>query len=218
MPLARRMLMAASGAAANWWESGGASGVWAAYQPKSAASLAASYTDLSGNGNDASVGVAPTWNSTDGWIFNGSTQYLTTTFVPATDQSQAMLVQFTNGPTSGSRYIVGSNGVGSRSHFAFRVAVTGNWQAGNGEIETVGANVTSGNLGVSLKEAYLDGVAQGENILTYNSAGTAVYVGCRNNNGATANFAAVRIQALVIYDASLSDAEVAAVATAMAAL
>lgn len=66
-----------AGSAANWWEAGGATNCVAAYQPKGAASLAASYVNLANPGVfDAAPGVAPTWDAATGWSFNGSTQYL----------------------------------------------------------------------------------------------------------------------------------------------
>lgn len=57
---------------ASWWTSGGASGLMFAYQPKGAASYAASKTDLSAAGNNASDGSdIPIWDSTNGWTFSG---------------------------------------------------------------------------------------------------------------------------------------------------
>ena len=56
-----------------WWEEG--PGAIAVYKPKGASSLANSYIDLSGNGNDAYPGSVPDWNATDGWIFADS-EYL----------------------------------------------------------------------------------------------------------------------------------------------
>jgi len=61
-----------------WWLVAGisASQVVAAYQPKGAVDLAASYVNLANPGTyDAQVGVAPTLESS-GWVFNGTTQYL----------------------------------------------------------------------------------------------------------------------------------------------
>ena len=63
-----------------WWEP--APGAVAVYVAKGAASLADSYIDLTGNGNDAYPGVAPGWNATDGWIFTGS-EWLDTPVVPS---------------------------------------------------------------------------------------------------------------------------------------
>ncbi len=78
-----------------WWLRGGipAANCIAAYQPINAASLAASYVNLANPGtNDAAPGVAPGWNKTDGWTFNGLTQYLTTGIIPASGYS--MIIRF----------------------------------------------------------------------------------------------------------------------------
>lgn len=61
----------------------------AVYIPKGAASLADSYIDLTGNGNDAYPGVAPGWNAGDGWIFT-DTKYLETPMVPDDDHSMVV--------------------------------------------------------------------------------------------------------------------------------
>jgi len=64
-----------------------ASNCVAAYCPIGAASLSASYSNLANPGTyDAALGVAPTWNAADGWIFNGS-QYLKTGVVPTLNYS-----------------------------------------------------------------------------------------------------------------------------------
>ena len=77
-----------------WYDAGGAPtpvGAWAAI---GAASQAASYTDLSGNGNDLGVGVAPTWDAAAGWTFNGSTQWLNTSRVPAADLTETIIIRY----------------------------------------------------------------------------------------------------------------------------
>jgi hypothetical protein len=80
----RRIMAALStnvSSVAPWWLSGGipAANCIAAYQPKGAASLAASYVNLAAPGNGLADGtydavpiVAPTWNSTNGWIGDGT--------------------------------------------------------------------------------------------------------------------------------------------------
>ena len=62
---------------APWYLAGGisAANCLAAYQPKGAASLAASYSNLANPGTyNAAPGVAPTFDASTGWTFNGSTQ------------------------------------------------------------------------------------------------------------------------------------------------
>lgn len=63
-------------AAANWWEVSGKTCV-AAWQPKGAASYAASLVNLATpSTNDLTEGVAPDWATGTGWTFNGTDDYL----------------------------------------------------------------------------------------------------------------------------------------------
>jgi len=60
----------AAAAAGGWWLSGGiaAANCVAAYQAKGAASLEASYTDLSGNSHTITPGATePSWDTDEGW-------------------------------------------------------------------------------------------------------------------------------------------------------
>src|SRR3989344_7466925 len=95
-----------------WTTAGGAPTPVAAYQPISAASLTASYANLANPGTyTAAVGVAPTFASSTGWTFNGSTQYLTTGVIPANGWS--MIVRFSNATGATVNGVAaGSNGTG----------------------------------------------------------------------------------------------------------
>ena len=64
--------------AGDWWLAGGIDpdDCIAAYQPKGAASYAASKTDLTDNGYDIDGGSAPDWDASYGWNFNGTSHYL----------------------------------------------------------------------------------------------------------------------------------------------
>ena len=74
-------------AAVPWYLSGGVSAAncLAAYKPKGAVSLAASYDNIAAPGNgladgtyDAAPGAAPDWSAAKGWFFTGGTKWLTT--------------------------------------------------------------------------------------------------------------------------------------------
>jgi len=206
-------------AGADWWDpNGDGLCIWAAYQPKGAANQAASYTDLSGNGNNAGVGVAPTWDAVNGWVFNGANQYLTTTFVPQNDQSQSVIVQFTGAAAQGC--LAGMYDLGTNS--AFRVygvwVVAATLRYANGVSINVAPPLAAGNLGVAGNAGYRNGVADGGAIGAW--AGPTVvplYIGCVNQGGPTHYFDG-EIQALAIYDCTLTAPQMAAVAAAMAAL
>jgi hypothetical protein len=208
----------------DWWDpnSDGLS-VWAAYAAKGAASLAASYTDLSGNSHDAGVGVAPTWNGTDGWMFNGVSQYLTTTFVPANDQSQSFLVQFTNGPGTQWKGMLGMRDTSAGSTGRFLVwgqSATGKIRYTNGVtgVDVVAAPA-AGNLCVAGNQGYRDGVADGSSLPAWvDTPILNIYIGALNSEGSPAFFTPMYFQALAIYDTALTAPQVSAVATAMSLL
>lgn len=62
----------------SWWLAGGISSTdcLVAYRAKGAASLAASKADLSGNGYDIDGGSDPSFDTSTGWYFNGTSNYL----------------------------------------------------------------------------------------------------------------------------------------------
>ena len=202
-----------------WWALEGATCCVRAYQPIRAVSQAASYTDWIGNGN-AGVGVAPTWDATDGWTFNGTTQYLTTTFIPQNDQTQSVLVRFSGlgAPQVSNRYFLGSYD-GSKGlylgHSIYDIWLASNG-GGTGSVTAAGA---SGVLALAGSAAYFNGVPFGA-AMTGWGAGTplAAYIGCVNLVGSSARYIPVSIQAVAFYDCTLTAAQVLAISTAMAAL
>jgi len=205
-------------AAINWWEAGGASGCVAAYNATGAASLAASYTDLSGSGNNAAPVVAPTWASGTGWIFNGSTQYLDTGIVPSSGYS--MIAQITNSVVSGLRCIMGSSDTDDSRFYLFSTYsnLDGKVLYGSGNFQAVAPWLQNGNAAVAGQQGYRDGVADGGAIGAWGAANNQpIYVGARNS-GAAAEFFSGNVTACAIYSGPLSAPEVSAVATEMAAL
>lgn len=210
-----------SAAAPDWWDPNNEGlCIWAAYQPKGAANQAASYIDLSGNGNNAAVGVAPGWDAVNGWRFNGVNQYLTTTFSPQNDQSQSMLVQFTNivhgGAFESLCGLVGGAGLRYKIDievFAPRVRYA------NGGFVQINRNVVNGNLAVAGNQGYWNGVADGGAIGAWaGPTALVVYIGGANNAGLPGFYLEGDIQAMALYDCTLTGVQVATVETAMAAL
>jgi len=212
---------AAAAAAADWWLSGGisAGNCHAAYAAKGAASLAASYSNLNNPGtNDAGVGVAPTWDGTNGWIFNGSTQYLTTTFVPQNDQTQTVIVQFSDYVTH-TRCLWGATTAGP-TYFLYLPRLSGG-QAyySNGDSLVVAGGVSEGNFCIAGNQGYLNGASFGGSIGTKPTApNETIAIGAQNTITGAVSFADAYIQALAIYDTTLTAPQVAAVSAAMAAL
>jgi hypothetical protein len=205
--------------APGWWDPNNEGlCVWAAYQPKGATSLSASYVDLSGNGNNCVAGVAPSWDVVNGWRFNDTTTYLTTTFVPQMDASQTMIIQFTN-RVSVIRYIAGM-----RDADDMRFAISPFLNTGrayyNGIGQQVAGSVSSGNLCVSGVQGYLNGAADGAAFASAwgGVATSQVYIGCWNNSGSQELHCDVDVQAFALYSCELTSSQVSAIAAAMATL
>jgi len=211
----------AGGGANPWWDPlGEGLCIWAAYQPKGAADLASSYVDLSGNGNNAGVGVAPTWDIVNGWKFDGLTQYLTTIFLPQNDQSQTILVQYTNLSNAALRNLFGMRGTtGGDTYFSCR-AQGGGWRYyGNGaERAIAGVTPLAGNLGVSGNQGFLNGASDGLAIGIWTGAGDRVVFIGANNLGVPWDRCALYCQAFALYDCTLTAPQVLSVSNAMSLL
>lgn len=208
-----------SAAAANWWDVAGQTCI-AAYAAKGAASLAASYTNLTGNATyNAAPGVAPTFDTATGWTFNGSTQYLTTGIAPAGGWS--MIVRFST-LTNVDCIIVGSQAAGGASTTQFmlipRSASGASRTYRNGGDLIIAGGKTDATMAIAGSVAYLDGAAETGSMANALSGAQIIFIGCRNNGGTANSFAACKIQALAIYSTTLTAGDVATLTTAMAAL
>lgn len=207
-------------AANPWWDPGGEGlCIWAAYQPKGAADLAASYLDLSGNGNNTGPGVAPTWDIVNGWKFDGINDYLTTTFVPQNDQSQSALIQFTNLGVAQNRYLWGAR-TGGHYFLSANWAADPSHRYADGVI-TAGISGTygAGNAAVAGNQGYRDGVADSPALANNVTVPTTnVLIGAINWVGTPSGFCQMYVQAFVLYYCALTAPQVLSVATAMAAL
>ena len=217
-----RKLTAASGGAVDWYLAGGAPMPVVAYQPIGAASLADSYLRIAGTGGNANldpavvgVGVAPAWASGTGWGFNGTTQFLATGVVLLSNRT--MLVSFSDRLNNG---VVAGCASGLNR---FTVAPSGITYAASGnQVATVSPPLNAGTVAVSDIAGYRNGSA--ETSFTSGAAPSQnVTIGCRGNTGSGGvlspdSFFAGNIQAIAIYDTTLTAPQVAAVSAAMAAL
>ena len=213
--LANRMRMAASGVSAggDWWDISGRTciGAWAG---KGAASQAASYTDLSGTGNDLTETKSPDgWNSTDGWIFAGAGPYLETGILPTATSSMA--IRFTNATTNSSMACGSYSAVGS-TRFAIYVRHSSGhyWEMGGNVL--VATQLVSGVGAISGNQGYLDGTADGGTTGAWSGVATqTIALGARNG---TADAAHLYAQAFVVYSDTLTSQNHIDLAAAMAAL
>jgi len=203
-----------------WWDPNNEGlCVWGAWQAKGALSLADSYVDLSGNGNNLSLGVAPGWAVGTGWQFDGVTHFLKTGFIPASDQSQSYFIQFTNGSAvTGNKVLFGMlSGVQWTWIRPVPNAIQLDYAHGTTNV-FVSPNKTTGNLGIAGNQGYRDGVPDGGAIAGFSAAPTRdIWIGAMNNGAATWYYQFYGI-AFVIYDCVLTAGQVASVYAAMAAL
>lgn len=207
-------------AVAPWWKVAGKTCV-AAYQPKGAASLAASYVNLANPGTyDAAPGAAPTLTA-DGWSFDGSTQWLKTGVTPATDQTWSVLVRF-SGQSGDNRNLIGGS-----SGYEFQILAQTSEILAVQRADTVFAVAASSNPGWGVaamagRNTYFNGVAGAIIGAGTGSVAQKLMIGQRSNYGENSPTGGVymlgNIQAVAIYSSTLTAGEVATVSAAMAAL
>lgn len=204
-----------------WWLSGGMSvaNCIAAYQPKGAASLAASYANLANPGTyDATPGVAPTWDAVNGWIFNGATQYLTTGF-PIGATSWSAFIRFAGfAPVASVKGFFGAYTGGTQAQLFQSTSATQRSYFNGGGLTISSAMPNSGVGGFAGNVAYLNGSAEAGSIGAGTASGFNVFIGARNVAGGVNANAQINCAAFVVYNFTLSAAQVLAVTNAMNAL
>lgn len=207
-----------------WWLAGDIDPavVVAAYQPKGAASLAASYVNLANPGtNDAAPVVAPTFAAATGWTFNGSTQYLTTGIVP--DGNTSMLVRFSD--TTGNVVAGVSRTISGSNQGWFYIIPAGaakiRWRYGatfaNGSAAAPAAGVVALAGGIG----YLNGVVDKTAMPWVPSQTGDIVIGAlREITGSTSinSFFVGKVQAFMVANTTLTAGQVAALSAAMDAL
>lgn len=200
----------APAAASSWWLAGGIdpANCVAAYQAKGAASLEASYTDLSGNSHTITPGATePSWDTDEGWYkgdvldtgVNGQTSdwTLVITISGAWISADLIYSSKTN-PRFGMI-------VNSAPQYMF-MCISGNQRLHTGYVTSVRT------LGLSGKYGYLDGT-----LVKTDNGGTISGTPTIKIGPATAG-GTKRILAAAIYNRHLTADEHTALSTAMNAL
>lgn len=221
---AARVMATYASASGGWWDNNGAiSGCIGAWQAKGAASLAASYTDLSGTGNDLTAGTAPSFATGTGWTFNGSTQYLLTGIsISGSSTNYSFIVQYASAPSAYQRlggYLDAGTPDGlwlTPNRFGERWYVNG----GYGNLVSVahGGADTGGNMCVAGSGCYFDGSSDGTISTATTHDGGEIYLGTGNLAGTPDRYFGGVIIAAAFYNTTLSSGDVSTIATAMAAL
>lgn len=203
-------------AAGGWWDDFGnvpPGCCVAAYQAKGAASLAASYIDLSGTGNNCGPGVAPAWAAGIGWSFNGVNQFLVTGVIPGATYS--FIIQYAN--AVGFGVICGSLDAGNTRFYVIPVWVPWvGWRWGGAFLQTV-PQLPTGNLAETPQNGFRNGVVDP---VLGGWAGVStrdVYIGCFNNIGVPAAYQQCDVIAKAIYSCDIT-AFVPAIAAWMAVI
>ncbi len=203
-------------AATGWYAN--ALGAW---QAKAAASYAASKLDLSGNGNDLTEGNgAVTWDATDAWQFAAAdSKYLYAAGVTFTNGDYTIMIQFAAVTDAG--VLCGVNDTVATyalfitpSKFANRVRYNFGSQV------DVMPQLVAGNLAIGGTDVYRDGVDEGN--ITKEAVTSAAPFGIggvtRNSTPTADSFISADIYAVGVWASILSSADVASIATAMAAI
>lgn len=208
-------------AAGGWWLSGGIAAATriAAYQPKGAADIAASYVNLASPGTyNATPGTAPSFNTSTGWSFAAaSSQYLLTGVTPENDQTWSMIIRFANCNTNGQALAGGmtDGSYGIRLYPRRGPADDMIWN--NGTTVTAGERQSSGVMAIAGKNCFFNGTDYGDSGGWAGRTPVEIYIGCQNLGGSPNSFITGDILAMAIYDIDISN-NIAALTTAMAAL
>ena len=207
-------------AAVPWWLSGGisAANCIAAYQPKGAADLAASYVNLANPGTyNAAPGVAPTWDAVNGWVFNGASQYLVSGIIAAAGYS--MIVQFSGVVENKVNKLCGCNAPGSKSRFLISTNINLNnitYQYGH-DAKLVIPSTASGCLAITPAAGYRNGISETTFSGLWTGTGIEIHIGATKEDAGVI-YGQSNIQALAIYNTTLTAPQVAALTAAMTAL
>ena len=203
-----------SAGAAKWYMAGGVTPL-AAYQPKGAASLAASYVNLSNPGTyDLTLGSAPTFATATGWTFNGSSQYLKTGIVP-TSENYTLIVRCAN-QTGAGKGLAGSLNSGLTAMLGLFARNNPKYFIAN-KAATDNNPIAAGTLAVTKNGGYLNGSLEVA-ITGAVWGGTALELFVGATNYTSIFYGQGDILAAAVYAATLDATQIAAVSAAMAAL
>lgn len=212
--------------AVDWWLAGGAPAPVAAYQPKGAASLAASYVNLANPGMyDVVEGAAyPSWSAGVGWSFSAASHQYLSTGITSSLYGWTMMCQFANASYY-SHFGTGDVLMGKyqyRQAFYLAPTLTSSltrWQSG-GSSYNISNITTGGNMALAGQKAYLNGNLQATITTDWDNIAQvgSVLIGAYTYISTPSNWFQGDIIAAALWSTALSDAQVAAVSAAMAAL
>lgn len=202
-----------------WWNLDGEIDICVgAWSPKGAASSAMSLVDISGNGNDAEVLNAITWDSTNGWTAGALSTGI------AANQTTSIIVRYSNRSVSTGASVFGTNDnspsrfkhllysdTAIYTYFGDKLAATG-IDSGTGAAAVV---ALCGQPSAGYKD-YFNGTRKTNNTTAvFTVTNSEILLRCSTTgNIPTHNFLA----AAVYKGSALTDTQVASISSAMAAL
>lgn len=200
------------GAALPRYLAGGAidvANVIAAYEPRGAASLAASYVNLANPGTyDLTLGVVPDWWIGEGYYFNSAVQYLKTGIQPKSGWS--MFLRYTNAQDNHGWMIGTGNGTGK--YFLIGPGLTADKVSYyNGTELAIATKLPAGRLGIAGTKAYRNGVAEAGTMSgTPGDIPNEIYMGGWNTGTQATNWNSHVLVAAYIYNTILTPEQVTA--------
>jgi len=206
-----------------WWLAGGIhpSQVVAAFQPKGAVDLAASYINLNNPGtNNATVGtLEPLFSSSYGWQFDGSSNYF---LVGPTANSSGFAIRYTNASVAS----VHPAGVRDGNH---RVSVIpigssgaehGFYNSKDAIARTASPQRTDGVLLINRNNGAYNGEITADTNPADAEPALQYFIGAHNANGSIGLRYSGEVQAVIFFASgvTLTGAQISAISSAMAAL
>ncbi len=204
-----------------WNGDGAIADTYGAWLAKEAASYAASLLDLSGETNDLLEGNgAITWSAASGWQFAAAdSKFLYAPGVTFTGGDYTIIIQFA--AETGGGQICGVNDTSAGYSLIITPSKFGNRVRYNfGSTTNKTPELAAGNLAIAGTSVYRNGVNEGgitkEDVSTTAPFGIGAVT--RNSTPSGDSYVSAHIYSVVVNRSILDDADVATIATDMAAL
>ncbi len=214
---------AAAAAGGGWWDLNGAlSSCIVAYQAKGAASYAASKVNLANAGtyNATDDGTNyPAWNTSTGWTFDGSNDYLNTN-IKAGSTSWSYIIKFSNAGADnyrrwwGARDGASGNQVGLENRVGNTTFYVMNGSNATNQTNITADDLSAGWLAICGNKFYAASGIKNNNLTQGTLPDMVLFIGKANN----LNPKSITVQAFAIYNEEISAANIASIGAAMAAL
>jgi len=197
-----------------------------AANPRSYPGTGTTWTDLSGNGNHATLINSPTWNTRESFTFNGINQYATLTSIPKICQnlysSTVEIIAYRTNNTSPSLEVMFGGGVQNTNagyYFGFRnsasnfmLAYYSNDQDGSTPKSNVAWNSYVGTYDTTTasRYRYFNGslLSPSQSSGVSNTSASQFYIGAFNDVGTPVFYFSGKIASIKIYSRTLTQSEI----------